>query len=1226
MRNKMLARLFSVFAIALCIALPLSAQDNSGMTGVVTDPSGAVITGVTVTLANPTRGLNFTQTTDARGSYRFANVPPAPGYLASFSVNGFATLRISDITLSVGVPRTQDARLQAGSSQSVEVTATHSEVTVNTTNASIGNNFDVTLLQELPIQNRDSPQALFSLQPGYANGSFTGARTDQNSVTVDGIDVNDLAAGGFAVIAGAPVDSVEEFRGTVAGLPPELGTGSGAQFQLVTKSGTNHFHGNINEYHRDTATAANTWFNNNVGLRRTPLIRNQFGGNIGGPILRDKLYFFFDFNNSRIVQSGSAERIVPLDSFRNGSLNYILAKDANGNACSFTSRVNTTPQCIGTLSSAQVAALDPQHVGFDSSLLAFINTRYPHANDTSYASADGINTGGFRFTQPTPDTLYNYVARVDYNLSPKQRIFVRGSIDREDSVYSLNNFPTDPLTNPFQNRSYGYVVSHVWQIGSNKVNQFYYGDNISKLNFPTSYNPTGPIHLTFGPLSAPYTTGASQRRRIPVPEVRDDFNWTVGSHNLALGGTFKFIKTNSNLTNDLTFVGLGIGGNTPSLNATLRPANIRGGSTAPGLYDAAFALALGRVATVASNYNYNNKGVALPQGSGANRNYRFYQTELYAGDNWKLTPKLTVSYGLRYQLYTVPYEVNGNESVQNLTFDQLMSSRIANSNAGKSGDTVVPLVTYTLGGKANNGAPLYKPSYKDIAPRIAFAYAATPKTVVNASAAIAYDRTVINAINFIQDQSSFLFQNSISKNYGQTSATAALLTDPRLGASLATPAPPTAPAIGNPYSPYVANGSPNGGITGAGFAEIVDPNLKDPYSIQLNAGIQQEFRGHLILKMNYVGRLGRRLLAQADASQVLDFVDSKSGQTFSTAFANVTQQLRSGVASTAVTPQPWFENVVPAGTGKANGYANNTAYVVDSNATQVQLGDIADFNNFLLENGLIANNVGVGAQFALNPWVTNKGFSNYHGLLVTLSKNLSHGVKFDANYTWSHSMDNTSAPANYIAASTLVNFICDVTRPRECRGNSDFDVQNVFNSDFIADLPIGKGRMFLGNSNRWLDEVIGGWSLSGTPQWRSGYAFGTLSNAFVASFNEDAPAIFNGNRGAIASHVHKVGSSVQLFTDPVAASAAYTGPIGLTVGSRNNLRGPAAFNMDAGLAKNFSIVPEDLTLKFRADFFNVLNHPTFGLPNSDITSGSFGLISTTSNTARIGQFSLRLEF
>jgi hypothetical protein len=1221
-------------------ATGLWAQDSSSMTGVVTDSTGAVVPGAAVVLANKSTGIKVSTVTDSHGSYRFPNVPPAEGYSASFDHSGFSTFTVNSVTLSVGITRTQNATLQAGENQQVEVSAANQAVTLNTTDASIGNNFDVQLLADLPIQNRDSPTALFTLQPGYAGGSFTGARTDQNSTSVDGMDTNDIAAGTGATsnpVGDAPVDSVQEFRGTIAGLPSNVGTGSGGQFQLVTKGGTNKFHGLLYEYHRDTVTAANAWFLNNTHIGRTPLIRNQFGGNIGGPILKNKLFFFFDYNNSRIIQSSSTSRVVPLDSYRSGNINYILAAPlTGGGTCAATTRLNTTPQCVGTLPNTapagaqSVTSLDPQHVGFDQAELTFINARYPHANDLTLG--DGLNTGGYRFTQPTPDILYNYVGRIDYQMTSNQRIFARSTVEREDAIQGLNEFAGDPVTSPFQNRSYSYVVSHIWNIGQNKVNQFYYGDTISKLNFPNLYNPSGSTIFTLGPLAGPYISGSTQKRRIPIPEVRDDFNWVIGKHNLGAGGTFKFIKTNSNLVNDFSFVGVGLGSINSTLSPTLRPANIRGGSTAPSLYDSLFATALGHIGGISSNYNFNNAGQALAQGSGSVRRYRYYQTELYLGDTWKVTNALTLTYGLRYQLYSVPYESQGIQSNQNLTFDQLFSSRVAAANAGLSGDNVVPLVTYNLGGKANGAAPLYKPSYKDLAPRVAFAWnpGYSKKTVINGSAAIVYDRTVINAINFLQDQNSFLFQNNSAKNYGGATATAALASDPRVGAngsllSIGSATIPTAPAIGKPYTPYVSGTTPFGGSSGTGYSYIVDPNLKDPYSIDLNLGLQQEFAAHFLLRANFVSRMGRRLIAQADAAQVVSFTDKASNQAFANAFAATTLQIRNGVSPTAVTAQPWFENVVTPGTGVANGYANNTQYLADNNTSLFQLGDIADFANGIEEQGLTANNVNVGAQFALNPWITNKGFSSYNGLLVTLTKNLSQGVQFDVNYTWSHSLDNVSAPANYQAASTLINFVCDATDLRKCRGNSDFDVQQVINTDFIAALPFGRGKMFLGSAPRVVDELVGGWSLSGTPAWHSGQAAGTLSGAFVASFNEDAPAVFNGNRGAVATHIHKSGSTLQAFSDQNAALATFSGPVGLTVGSRNNLRGPSVFSMDAGLGKVFPVY-ENVILKFRADFFNVLNHPGFGLPNTDITSTSFGQISSVSVGARVGQFALRLEF
>jgi Carboxypeptidase regulatory-like domain len=1227
---------FALLSVFLSAPVTSKAQDVAALTGIVTDPTDAVVAGVDVTLVNTGTNVGYHVITNSLGSYTIVGVLPGSGYKLTFSLRGFEPLVITDVYLNVATTRTQNARLHAGViSQVVEVSALNQDVTVDTTDATVGNNFEVKLVNDLPVQARSDPSVLFSLQPGIATGAVTGARSDQSSVTLDGLDVNDITFGqngsDFNIIGHAPVDSVQEFRGIVAGVLPSSGPGGGGQFQLVTKSGTNRFHGNLNEYHRDTSTAANQWFNNNADVGRPPLIRNQFGGNIGGPVLKNKLFFFFDYNNSRIIQSSNANKVVPLDSFRNETVSYILNTDSSGNACGSSSRQNTTPQCIGTLNSAQVRAIDPQGVGFDPSLLAFVNQRYPHANDLT--GGDGVNTGGFRFTTPTPDFATNYVGRIDYNLNNSMKLFGRFTISRENAIETPVQFAGDPVTNPFIDRSYAYVIGHAWNIGSNKVNQFSYGDTITKFNFANTFDPTGTTDFAFGGgttifLSAPYSSPSSQKRRVPIPVIRDDFSWQNRNHNFQFGGTFKFIKTNSNLVNDFNFPAIGLGGNLLGLDASLRPADIgAAGTTAASTYDNAFAFALGRIGAISSNYDYDNKGNALPQGSGVTRRYRFYQTELYFGDTWKVSPRLTLTYGVRYQLYSVPYETGGDESVQNTSFDKYFAARQAQSAAGISGNDAVPLISYDLGGKANNGPNLYSPSYKDFAPRFSFAYNPSDSrgTVFNGSAGIIYDRTVINAINVIQDQYSYLFQNSVNVQYGSSGATQSLLTDPRLGTNNSFPTPPTTPVIGRPYTPYVNDGAPYG-LAYALSNTAIDPTLKDPYSIAFNAGIQQELPSHLVLKVNYVGRLGRRLLAQADASQLLDFPDAASGQLLSNAFANLTNASRAGTIPAA---QPWFENQL---------FPGATDLLAGALGSLINNGDFGDFTQQLAAYGLINANVGMASQFAVNTFVTNKGFSSYNGLLTTLSKNLSRGLQFDVNYTWSHSIDNTSLVANSKASNTGVGFICEVQNPRVCRGNSDFDTTHVITSDFVYDLPVGRGRTFASDTPRWLDEVIGGWGLSGIQGWSSGVAFGTVSNAAVAGVDNNAPAIFNGDRGGVQAHVRRsADGTVNLFADPARAQRDFTGPIGFTIGSRNNLRGPSAFTMDLGLGKTFSVIDDAARLKFRADAFNALNHPIFAAPVgtaspttgvNDITNGSFGQITNvvTGSSARVVQLALRLEF
>ena len=1237
---------FVALALILLFPVLLRAQDVSALTGVVTDASGAIIPGTDVDLVNTSTNATLHATTNSLGSYTFANVPPGPGYKITFSAPGFEPFTVVNVYLNVATKRTQNAHLHPGNvSQSVEVSAASSDVTVDTTDATIGNNFQVQLLNDLPVLNRDSPAALFTLQPGVTlNGAVTGARVDQNYVTLDGLDVNDVATGSaFTVVAKAPVDSVQEFRGTVAGFLADSGPGSGGQFQLVTKSGTNSFHGLLDEYHRDTSTVANDWFNNNAGVGRTPLIRNQFGGNLGGPILRNKLFFFFDYNNSRIVQNTPINRVVPLDSFRNSTVSYIKNTDGAGNTCTASSRQNTTPQCIGNLSAAQVAALDPQGIGFNMNLLNFINQRYPHANDLT--GGDGINTGFFRFNAPAPDFETNYVGRIDYDLTSKIRIFGRFNLVRENAIQTGGSieFPGDPVTAPFIDRSYAYVGGLTWQLSPNKVNQFFYGETVSQPSFPNSYNPQGTNILGFGDgtttlLADPYLSPVNaQGRRIPIPVVGDDFSWQKKNHSLQFGGTFKFITSSSFTKLDYNQVSVGLGGQTLGLNPSLRPNDIRtAGTTASNTYDSAFAAALGRVGSISSGYNYDNTGTPLPQGTGDNRQYRYYQTLLYFGDTWKVSSNLTLSYGVNYQIFSVPYETHGLESVEPFTFDQYFTARVEQSAAGKTGNSAVPLITYALGGKANNGPGLYQPSYKDIAPRFAFAYSPNSDrhTVFNGGAGLVYDRTVINAVQYQQDQHSYLFQQSVTTPYGIPSdPVTSLATDPRIGANNAVPPVQPPAAIKAPYQPFVSAGVPFGLQNGQAFNTIIDPSLKTPYSIGLNAGIQHEFPYQFVWKASYVGRFGRRLLAQADANQIIDFTDPASGQLLSTAFANMTTQIRAGATPATLPAQPWFENLVAPGLGVANGYPNNTSYLADNLGGIPANGDFADFVQAI--SSLIPPNVGMASQFSENTFYTNKGFSTYHGLLTTLQKNFSHGIQFDFNYTWSHSIDNVSLIANQ-GASGGYGFVCDVQRPRICRGNSDFDATHYITADFTYSLPFGRDRTFGATAPFWLNEVIGGWDISGITRWHSGVAVGTYSSAFVAGYSNDAPAIFNGDRGAIRSHAHKTADgSVNLFADPARAQSAFSGPVGFTIGSRNILRGPKFFDQDFGLAKTFPLISDRVNLKFRADAFNALNHPNFALPantspssNFDITSGTFGRLTSidTNSGYRVMQFALRLEF
>ncbi len=1267
--------------VAFCLALPLrvAAQDTASLTGIVTDSSGAVVVDAIVKLINTRTNTPYETKSNAAGAYRFSTLPPGPGYILTVSKEGFDKVVISNLYLAVNTTHTQNAALAIGkTTETIEVKEVGSAVSLNTTDTTIGNSFDMNMVHDLPVQVRDNPTELMIYQPGVVTtagsgeddtqsrqGATTGARTDQGNVTLDGLDVNDFAGGfAFNITANAPVDSIQEFHGETANPLAAEGRGSGAQYNLVTKSGTNEWHGSASEYHRNTVTEANDFFNNLAGVQRPQLIRNQFDTAIGGPIKKDKLFFFFNYEGERQAREDTPTHTVPSDTLRQGTIQY---PNASGG--------------ISTAAMSNIAALDPGtdpntgQPGVNSALLAFINSRYPTANTASPGS-DSLNTGGFRFNAPVHFSENNYLTRIDYNLSNTMKLWGRFSLVRSTTGDDVNFsapflFPGDPLTHLITDKSWAYVVGHTWTIGNTKVNQFIYGQTRQVLGFPTPYNPTGTTqYTTFGGsgvggalLSSPFSNGSSQGRTVPIPVYRDDFSWLRGKHNMQFGGTFKNITTKETLVSDFNSVSLGLGGGLTSLNSSLRPSDLASDSASLSLWDTAFTFLLGRFASVTSNFDNNAKLQPLPQGTGHTRNYRYYETELYGQDTWKVTTNLTLTYGLRYQFYSVPYEINGLEAIPNTSFADIIDPRIANGllgNPGTGANPTAPNTFYNLAGKSNHGPGFYSPQYSNFAPRFSFAYNPSfskegflgrvfgdRKTVIRGGAGLVYDHPGINALNFFQDQNTYVLQNVSAATYplsGTSDARQALSQDPRFAAlgtlPAGTPVPPAAVTV--PFAPFVDPVTgPFGTASNQGlFNYAIDQHLKTPYSELFTLGIQRELPGNFLLDVSYFNREGHRLLAQSDSGQVVDFKDSASSQFLAAAFGNLAQEVRQDpVNFSAVTPQAFFENQVSAALGApcTTVFGASCSLVIAANLPQLVFrGDLGDTVQALDFFGLLTPGVGLAPQFASDIYMTNKGYSNYNGMLMTLHKKYSHGLQFDINYTYSHSIDNMSAAANNaFGANGAGGILCDSIHLRVCRANSDFDATHNITGDWIYELPFGRGRRFGTNLSRWADEIVGGWQISGLLSWRTGFAFTTVANAYPISFANNVPAVFNGNRSALKTnpHLDKATGQVQLFADPNAAVGAFSFPTGLQAGSRNNLRGPHYSNFNIGLGKYFPIT-EKIKLQFRADTFNTFNHTNFTLPGSsgtaDIslpyaTGGNFGVIASDAGP-RVMQFSLRLEF
>jgi Carboxypeptidase regulatory-like domain/TonB dependent receptor len=1241
------------FVLLLLVAPSLWAQQTSGVNGIVSDISGGVVSGVDVSLDNDQTGVHLKTSTNDLGFYQFLRVPPGDTYSLTFVKTGFQKVTLNALSLGVATVESQSISLQVGSvTQTIEVTSS-GEGTLNTTDASVGNVIDSRYVNELPIQFRLNPANLLSLQAGVNDsGSITGARTDQGNITLDGLDVNDQSTGqAFTSTILVSIDSLQEVRTVVAGETADFGRSSGGGIDLVTKSGTNDWHGSAREYNRNKAFAANDWFNNRDGVPQANLVRNQFGASIGGPIKKDKLFFFFDYEGLRLKSSENIERSVPTASFAAGNLSYI-----NSNAgCDGTARLNINPSCITTLTPAQVATLDPAGVGPDQALLTAISTRpYPAPNDPT--GGDGVNSEGYRFTAPADQSQNLYTTRVDYSLSDKHKLFFRGSIAREGQDDDFNTdivqFPGDPAPNSRDRfNEYAFSVGWSWLKSPNFINDFSAGLVRTILTFPSLEAPTYPNDFLFdGPLSNPYLSSASQSRNVPVPEFRDTLTWTKGKHTMSFGTDIKLIRQISALKNDFNFISIGLSGSiNQTLDPSVRPADINTADpSAISNWDQAFPFLLGSYAGVSSNFNYDKSGTAFPNGTGKNRDYNYNEYELFAQDSWKIRSDLTLTLGLRWDYHSVPYEINGFQSVPNVNENVYFATRVAAAASGTSGNDAVPLVSYNLGGEANHGAPgYYNPDHKNFGPRIGIAYNPSfregllaslfgdRKSTIRAGAAILYDR-IAGGASFGLDQNTFLFDSSANNALGiPLDPFDSLATQPRFTGYNSLPGNgflPAPPNVAAPSTPNLdANGNPVGLSEDGGFPAFFqfDRNTKTPYAILLNLGFQRELPGNFLLEANYVGRMGRRLLAVGDAATITNFKDNASGQFLRDAFGQLEKQVQN---NQAVTPQPWFENQL-GGTAFCQSIVgtNCTEIVSDFLGQLVAKGDLSDTIQGLSSFGLLSPNVGLPAQTGANGYVGNYASSNYNGLLVSLRKRFSKGLQFDFNYTLSHSIDNLSEITNNYVTYTGNGdgLVCDLNNLRTCRASSDFDARHVISANYVYELPFGHGRAHMTDSPKLVDALIGGWTWSGIVTYRTGYPFSIKTGAFPTAYTLDSPALVVGSTSALEGHIHTDSSgNLQYFRDSTVALNALSFPEGGNVGDRNSLRGPSFWNTDIGLEKAFAMPwSEKQHLKVRGDAFNTFNHPSFSAPTSSLSNlGSFGFVTSTASTPRVLQVSLRYEF
>jgi len=999
----------SVRLIAVILALATSGiyaapsfaqQGTTSIIGDVTDPQGSAITGAKVVASDPASGVTREANTDEQGHYQFLSLQPGT-YVIRVTSTGFRNAETSKIEALVNTTQRVNIKLELGSvSDTITVTETVG-ATVNTTDASIGNAFDSRQILALPFEGRDAAGVL-SLQPGATfvgtnvddnvdtrNGALNGGRSDQANITLDGVDNNDQVRGtAFTGAVRSTLDSIQEFRVTTAGDNADQGRSSGGQVALVTKSGTNTFHGSLYEQHRPTITAANDWFNKHAQLENgesnTPgkIIRNTFGGALGGPIVKDRLFFFGTYEGQRLAENQQVNRNVPSANLQDGVILYPCADPA---AC--PGGDNGLPPVVGLsgqtytfapgtngVGPAQIKAMDqgclvtgtctPATNGVNAAVISQVFSKYPTANSQNCANADGFNIACFTFSAPNPQRLNTTIAKIDYNLtkSGTHRLFLRGNY-QTDAKAQPPQFPGDAPNNLVRDTSRAIAVGYTAVLSNTLINSFHYGltrqsqDNVGIEGLPI-VNFRFLDDLEPSVLSTSPSTSFTTKFHIPVHNIVDDVTWTKGRHTLQFGTNIRHIS-NVRATDaaNITFASTNpfwLAGGAAGSGGSLDPGAFGFPEVDPNnstTYDIAAVNILGLIPIVTAQYNRTAQNVQIPQGALVPKDFRSWEFDWYAQDSWHITPNLTLTAGLRYSLLQPIYEANGNQVSPDFNLNTYVTERAQAMNQGQTVDRVI---SYLPSGKVNHAPDLWPYDYKDLGPRIALAYAPHAsgglmhalfgdpgKSSIRAGFGIVYDHFGQALTETFDTNGAFglatVVSNPASVQTFDGSVRFTGLHDIPVSSpdGLLTNPAPTAPF---PFTPPVSTlGNPLQQIT-SGF----DTQLKTPYSETVDFSVTRELPGGFVMEAAYVGRFAHRLLQLRDLAMPLDLKDPKSGTDYfaaATAFAKLANN-HTPVGSVA--PIAYWENLFPSATGVTNdpsgpfgcGGAPGQASVASPTATQ----------------------------------------------------------------------------------------------------------------------------------------------------------------------------------------------------------------------------------------------------------------------------------------------------
>ena len=1191
--------------VGVLLAGPAAAQTVLGrVAGSVLDASGAVLPGATITLTNVATNQAATSIASDTGAFIFPQVA-AGTYKVVVELQGFKTATYSDVIVNVGQEYSLTARLELGQlSETVEVLAGVS--LVKTTTPEVSTTVQQKEVLALPIPGRDVTN-LIRLQagvPGIAQRSSTaidGGRPTWTQVTVDGINVQDnfIRTNSLDFLPNRPTsDNVSEISITTS-VSGADSAGGATSVRMITPSGSNTFRGSVFEANRNSDLSANSFFNNKSGVPKPFLNRNQFGARLGGPIKKNKLFFFGYYEGFRQVSMTAQNNTIPVrDDWGQGVFRYAA--------------LDGTVRSINVLQSVGVP--------LDSKIQSIALANMPKASvvnnfDVGDSRSDRpLNTAGFRFNQKDLNNRDQYGFRIDYELNASHRFegifsYFKETDDRTD--LDLVTLPR-PLvyTNSDPKR---FVVAWRWLPTSRLQNEIRAGANLAPVQFESDVPYSGLILTYSSGLTSREPTFQPQGRYTNTYQFSDSGSLLMGSHEFQFGGSLQAIRVNPyNFAGRYPTVNTGFSAGVAPSNLQLTSAMFPGGVSAADLSSANAMLAFlsGTITSVAQTFQVQDQSSGYVAGIPNNRNWAFNNWAAYIQDNWRWKPNFTVRAGLKWEYYSPLSERD------NLAFLPTMTGSIK--------DTVLnPAASITF-----VDGNLYNKDLNNFGPTVGFAWDVFKD-----------GRTAIRggySLSFVNEETVTVGTNSTGTNAGLSTA----VTNSSLYSYLANGVPTVAAPAFKPVRtlPDQLAVSVTGGVGG------IDPELSQPHVHQISVGISRQLPWSFAGEARYVGTFGRGIWRGLDYNQIdaggaflQDFLRARSNGFLALAANGVFDP-----AYNANIPGSQPLTVIPSFGGGL--LTNSTVRTAIQQGEVARLADtyVTTASTAALGRSAFMDNAGIYAATA----VVNGGYSDYNAFQFDLRRQYRNGVAGQINYTWA----NTETDSAGTAQSRLEPFL-DNARPELNVSRSEFHVTHVINGSLILDLPFGVDRRWM-TQGGVMDAIFGGWQTSAIVHWQKGAPLSLTSGrgtfnrtgrsgantALTSLTQEQLNALFkvtkapNGNIYWLDPAVIDPATGRAVGADNLNNTAGFAGQVFFNpaAGEVGNLRilqfdRPAVTSFDAAIAKTFNITSR-VRFEVKGELLNAFNMVYFNAGDYDINSTTFGRITGVAVGARVVQLSGRIEF